>query len=160
MRSVSLYSKKTIIAIAVFVLFWAATLAYVLPIKLVRQKTPNLAWQYDQLFGQKWNFFTQPSLANNQLYFVLKNNITNQISDSTDVLKILWTNKKNNAPLNIEEDVLDHIVIRQIAALNEAIYYHLNTESAIHNLAAFGKIMLEKKIVQEISAQIEFGFEN
>lgn len=145
MRNILNYSNKTIVAVTAFVLFWIATLVYVLPIKFIRQKTPNIAWQYDQLFGQKWNFFTQPSLANNQLFFVLKNTTTNRIIDSVDILKILWDSKKNNAPFNTKEDILDHIALRQITILNEAIYYHKNTQNVVSNLSALGKLMLENK---------------
>ena len=168
----NIHTIKAYLTISVFILFWMMTFAFVFPTKIFRKKTPKLAWNYDQVFGQKWNFFTQPYLYNDRIVFVLKNVTTMQVADSIDVLNELWKQKQSNAPFNTKEDILDHIMLKQTARLRAGIedaqvfIKESNKDSAnqpwlkqisslieadkvnantIHNIEAFGKIILKSK---------------
>ena len=178
----NIHTIKAYLAISVFILFWIMTFAFVFPTKIFRKKTPKIAWCYDQVFGQKWNFFTQPHLYNDRIVFVLKNSITMKVTDSIDVLNELWKQKQNNAPFNTKEDIFDHLMFRQTARLREAIEDaqvflkennkdssnehllkkisslieadKLNTNT-IYNIEAFGKIILKSKGIN-IDKNIQF----
>lgn len=179
-------ATKTYLALGLFVAFWIITFAFVFPTKIFRKKVPKVAWCFDQVWGQKWNFFTQPHLYNDRLVFVVKKSANTSITDSIDVLKLLWKDKQNNAPFNTKEDILDHIMLRQNAYLREAIenakqvakvdsnYYTKkdadkivssmvensnNGRNILNNIEAFGKLMLQKhskKISDSTSYKILF----
>ncbi len=139
----------------------------------IQKFAPNIVWNYDQLFKQKWNFFTQPNTYNDKLFFILKNEETNNITDSIDVIKLLWDEKKEASVFNTNADMLDHIIFRQLAkirfsiSLNQAGFDsikkidsdtlssrgkilaadHFNL-IAFKNLETFGKLILEKNGVK------------
>ena len=140
---------KTYAAISAFVLFWMMTFAYVLPINIFKQKTPKIAWCYNQIWGQKWSFFTNPHLWNERLFFVIKKSNTTQVCDSIDVLNELWKDKRINAPFNTKEDILNHIMYWQIDALKETIDTTQKmikpNSTAASNIENFGKLMLQKR---------------
>lgn len=116
------HSIKTYFIVITFALFWLTSFAFVFPTKYFRKKAPKLAWVFDQVCGQKWNFFTQPHLYNDRLIIIVKDTLSNKVIDSTDVLTMLWKDKKHHAPFNTFENVYDHIVFRQTSHLREAIY--------------------------------------
>ncbi len=132
-----------------FILFWIMTFAYVLPVNIFKQKTPKIAWCYNQIWGQKWSFFTQPNLYNERLFFVLKKSETTQVTDSIDVLNELWKDKRTNIPFNTKEDILNHIMYWQIDALKETIdtskKITKTNNTSMSNIENFGKLMLQKK---------------
>lgn len=164
------HSIKSYCIIAVFALFWLMSFAFVFPTKIFRNKVPKIAWVFDQVCGQKWNFFTQPHLYNDRLIFIVKDTVSNKIIDSTDVLTMLWKNKRQHAPFNTYENVYDHIVFRQTSHLREALFNaseyarqqnnnrpdYINqllkndtlNNRIFHNLNAFGKMVLREKGVQ------------
>ena len=175
MNSKPMRSIKTILAVSAFILFWLFNVVFILPPKYVRNKAPKIAWTYDQFFGQKWNFFTQPSTYNNRLFFVLKDTSTGAVTDSIDVLRLLWNDKISHIPFNTKYDVLDHVSLHQIMSLRENIVFrqklakqlHLDSTKApflaftssyiqsdssnnnsLHNLEAIGKLVIEKNLHQ------------
>lgn len=138
--------SKTIIVIVVFLCYWIATFAFIFPKKNMRKVAPKIAWCYDQLFGQKWDFFTQPHTNNDEVYFVFKKKDSNAITDSINVLQLLWNNKIAHKPFNRYEDILGHIMMRQSARVKENVYAptfdSIAFNTAMHNIKAMGKLML------------------
>jgi hypothetical protein len=152
-------TKKTYLAITIFLVFWLVALLYIVAGNKLNKKFSSISWGYNQVFHQSWQFFMQPAIYNDKLVVILKKNNQSNV-DSIDVLNELW--KQKRTPFNnATPTVWDEIMFRQIRFLrlalqdkklisynnNDSIYNLLsstkNNKMLLNNITIFSKQMLQ-----------------
>ncbi|CAA7197270.1 hypothetical protein [Chryseobacterium potabilaquae] len=107
--------KNTVIYITcfIFITYWSITLFFTFPENPINVKNLKVRQCFDNFFYQQWSFFAPPATFNDRLYFsyIYHDPITNNKKVRTfEALATITKEKREKAPFNKTQDVLDYII--------------------------------------------------
>ena len=88
-----------------------------LPTNGISKKLSSDAPRFKHLFGHSWKLFTPPYTYHTRLYVIIKDGRNAVPADTTEVLAALALKKQQHAPFNQRENIIDHLVNNNVAAL-------------------------------------------
>jgi len=110
--------------LAVFALYWTATLLYCTPTNPARIELNGYMESFGKLFYQRWTFFTPPPKANERIFFQYVNARDSTDRFTVEVLKDINTERKKNPIFNVSQEVLEDIVLHHAYGLNNSLVAH------------------------------------
>jgi hypothetical protein len=121
-----------IIIIVAFAFYWICTFIYVMPSNYIRIKANTIVILLDIFFPQRWTFFAPPPSYNYRLYYVFEKDGQTKI---IEVIKPLIEAKKQNAPFNTNEEIVDYVINGSITAIQNqmAMYKNAAEKDTIRN---------------------------
>ncbi|CAA7392449.1 hypothetical protein [Chryseobacterium fistulae] len=97
----------------IFITYWSITLFFTFPENPINVKNLKVRQCFDNFFYQQWSFFAPPATFNERLYFsyIYYDPITHNKKVRTfEALATITKEKRENAPFNKTQDVLDYII--------------------------------------------------
>ena len=112
-----LFKKMKKVFLIIVFIYLAITMFYCLPSNPMKIKYNIVSRTWNILFPQNWSFFAPPPQFNLKLYYRFydgKGALINQ----KDAVSILWKLKRERAPFNSDEEVMDYLIGSSLATLN------------------------------------------
>ncbi len=104
-----------------FVYYWLFTIAIIFLPKTINTVTPRQAVVYTAFVRQNWQLFAASKVYNRQLNVVLRDKITQQPTDTIDLVQYSIAEKRQQAPFNNYEDAIDHILYKEMNGLERQL---------------------------------------
>ncbi len=112
---------KTIILL-LFSLYWVITIFFNLPDNYVKANFLQYEPIFSLLFYQRWSFFAPPPTSDDRLYYFFKHKTDSLKPIHTfEVIEDLGNIRRNKAPFNENETVIDYVLSNSLTSLNEMI---------------------------------------
>lgn len=103
------------------VLYWVGVIICIIPTRTT-QKIAAKSPRFSALFGFSWKLFTPPFTYNNRLYYIVRDVDQPLSTDTIEVMELLNIQKRNNAPFNQKENLLDHLVHSNTSRLVRTVW--------------------------------------
>lgn len=115
------YKWLSYVIVLAFVYYWLFTIAIIFLPKTINTTTPRQAAVYTAFIRQNWQLFAASKVYNRQLNVVLRDKITQQPTDTIDLVQYTIAEKRKQAPFNNYEDAIDHILYKEMNGLERQL---------------------------------------
>lgn len=122
------YRTISYVAICCFLIYWILTSLIIGLPKTLKKISPKTHHAYTLVIRQNWHLFSNPSIYNKQVLFVVRQIKNPQKTDTFNITRYFISQRIARAPFNNYYDNLDHVLFR--------ISHYLETE----NIATLNKL--------------------
>lgn len=148
------------IIFSIFSLYWVMTLFFVAPDNYIKITFTEYESYFNLFFQQNWQFFAPPPNSNDRLMYTFINKKDSTDTKTFEVFEPLNIAKKENAPFNSAQNILDYVlsgnssqVTSIIIDYNEAVLYQQRDSLGLNDNKSFilfteNQLTERKKIVQ------------
>lgn len=100
-----------------FIVFWLMSILIASDSLPVKKITRPVSTAYSLLFRQYWHFFTYSQDSQREIWVVLQDSKTGQVTDSLDIIPLSIAERKKRAPFNTVASDIDHLLFGQIRGI-------------------------------------------
>lgn len=106
------YKLASYFAIFCFLVYWFITSFMIAMPKTLKNVAPKTFYTYNVVIRQNWHLFSNPSVYNKHVLFVLRDKKNHDKTDTLNITKYFINERIARAPFNNYYDNLDHVLYR------------------------------------------------
>lgn len=121
-----------VVVLVLFLMYWLITFVYNTPNNFIRIQLDQQMSLFEQLFYQKWTFFTPPGKANERIYFNYVSALDSGDVTTIEILQPIFKAKRENAPFNMEAELLDDFISNSAIGINNVLHDKYTMYKTVH----------------------------